>query len=116
MSALLKMYCQIFKKSQGEEVITVVFMNMTRKDILKLLRKKVGSWVLPKVDNLNLLKGINAFIKLCKDMNLSDDYTVNKLIEDYQLSKDEAVNAVRSINTKTTPTYVHGTYCRVVFL
>ena len=28
-------------------------------------------------------------------MNLSDDDTVNKLIEDYQLSKDEAVNAVK---------------------
>ncbi len=44
---------------------------------------------------LELTKGINAFIKLCKDMNLSDDDTVNKLIEDYQLSKDEAVNAVK---------------------
>lgn len=43
-----------------------------------------------------LNKGINAFIKLCKDMNLSDDDTVNKLIEDYQLSKDEAVNAVKN--------------------
>ena len=29
-------------------------------------------------------------------MNLSDDDTVNKLIEDYQLSKDEAVNAVKN--------------------
>lgn len=45
---------------------------------------------------LELPKGINAFIKLCKDMNLSDDDTVNKLIEDYQLSKDEAVNAVKN--------------------
>lgn len=45
---------------------------------------------------LELTKGINAFIKLCKDMNLSDDDTVNKLIEDYQLSKDEAVNAVKN--------------------
>ena len=45
---------------------------------------------------LELTKGINAFIKLCKDMNLSDDDTVNKLIEDYQLSKDEAVKAVKN--------------------
>ena len=45
---------------------------------------------------LELTKGINAFIKLCKDMNLSDDDTVNKLIEDYQLSKDEAVKAVEN--------------------
>ena len=45
---------------------------------------------------LELTKGINAFIKLCKDMNLSDDDTINKLIEDYQLSKDEAVNAVKN--------------------
>ena len=45
---------------------------------------------------LELTKGINAFIKLCKDMNLSDDDTVNKLIEYYQLSKDEAVNAVKN--------------------
>ena len=43
-----------------------------------------------------LNKGINAFIKLCKDMNLSDDDTVNKLIEDYQLSKDEAVKALKN--------------------
>ena len=45
---------------------------------------------------LELTKGINAFIKLCKDMNLSDDDTVNKLIENYQLSKDEAVKAVKN--------------------
>ena len=43
-----------------------------------------------------LNKGINAFIKLCKDMHLSDDDTVNKLIEDYQLSKDEAFKAVKN--------------------
>ena len=43
-----------------------------------------------------LNKGINAFIKLCKDMHLSDDDTINKLIEDYQLSKDEAVKAVEN--------------------
>ena len=43
-----------------------------------------------------LKKGINAFIKLCKDMNLSDDNTITKLIEDYQLSKDEAVKAVEN--------------------
>ena len=43
-----------------------------------------------------LKKGINAFIKLCKDMHLSDDDTVNKLIEDYQLSKDEAFKAVKN--------------------
>ena len=40
--------------------------------------------------------GIKVFIKLCKDMHLSDDDTVNKLIEDYQLSKDEAVKAVEN--------------------
>ena len=45
---------------------------------------------------LELTKGINAFIKLCKDMNLSDDDIVNKLIEDYQLSKDEAVKALKN--------------------
>lgn len=43
-----------------------------------------------------LKKGINAFIKLCKDMHLSDDDTINKLIEDYQLSKDEAFKAVKN--------------------
>ena len=43
-----------------------------------------------------LKKGINAFIKLCNDMNLSDDNTITKLIEDYQLSKDEAVKAVKN--------------------
>ena len=43
-----------------------------------------------------LKKGINAFIKLCKNMNLSDDDTITKLIEDYQLSKDEAVKTVKN--------------------
>lgn len=43
-----------------------------------------------------LKKGINAFIKLCKNMNLSDDDTITKLIEDYQLSKDEAFKAVKN--------------------
>ena len=43
-----------------------------------------------------LNKGINAFIKLCKDMNLSDDDTITKLIEDYQLSKDEAIKALKN--------------------
>ena len=82
-------------------------MNTMRKDILKLLRKKDDNWVLLRVDSLVLMKkqlglteglnkGINAFIKLCKDMHLSDDDTVNKLIEDYQLSKDEAVKAVEN--------------------
>ena len=45
---------------------------------------------------LELTKGINAFIKLCKDMNLSDVDSVNILFEDYQLSKYEAVNAVKN--------------------
>ena len=40
--------------------------------------------------------GIKVFIKLCKDMNLSDEDTINKLVEDYQLSKDEAVKAVEN--------------------
>ena len=43
-----------------------------------------------------LNKGINAFIKLCKDMNLSDEDTINKLVEDYQLSRDEAINAIKN--------------------
>jgi flagellar biosynthesis/type III secretory pathway protein FliH len=77
---------------------------------LKLLRKKVGSIAegrqlglaegkqigFNEGKQLELTKGINAFIKLCKDMNLSDDDTVNKLIENYQLSKDEAVKAVKN--------------------
>ena len=42
---------------------------------------------------LGLTEGL---IKLCKDMHLSDDDTVNKLIEDYQLSKDEAFKAVKN--------------------
>ena len=45
---------------------------------------------------LELTKGINAFIKLCKDMNLSDEDTINKLIQDYQLSRDEAINAIKN--------------------
>ena len=39
---------------------------------------------------LGLTEGLN------KGMHLSDDDTVNKLIEDYQLSKDEAVKAVEN--------------------
>ena len=40
--------------------------------------------------------GIKMFIKLCRDMNLSDDDTIDKLIEDYQLSRDEASEAVKN--------------------
>ena len=45
-----------FLKNHREEVITVSIYEYDEEDNLKLLRKKVGSWVLPKVDNLNLLK------------------------------------------------------------
>ena len=101
-----------FFKNHREEVITVSIYEYDEEGHLEIVKeegrqlgiaegrqlglaegKQIG---FNEGKQLELTKGINAFIKLCKDMNLSDDDTVNKLIENYQLSKDEAVNAVKN--------------------
>ena len=100
-----------FFKNHREEVITVSIYEYDEEGHLEIVKeegrqlgiaegKQLGLAQGRQIGfnegkQLELTKGINAFIKLCKDMNLSDDDTVNKLIEDYQLSKDEAVNAVK---------------------
>ena len=40
--------------------------------------------------------GIKVFIKLCKEVNLSDEDTIYKLMKNYKLSKEEAVNAIKN--------------------
>ena len=81
-----------FFRNHREEVITVSIYEYDEEGHLEIVKEEGRQ--LGLAEGLN--KGINAFIKLCKDMNLSDDDTVNKLIEDYQLSKDEAVKAVKN--------------------
>ena len=89
-----------FLKNHREEVITVSIYEYDEEGHLEIVKEEGRQLGIAEGKQLGLAeglnKGINAFIKLCKDMNLSDDDTVNKLIEDYQLSKDEAVNAVKN--------------------
>lgn len=89
-----------FFRNHREEVITVSIYEYDEEGHLEIVKEEGRQLGIAEGRQLGLAeglnKGINAFIKLCKDMNLSDDDTVNKLIEDYQLSKDEAVNAVKN--------------------
>ena len=85
-----------FLKNHREEVITVSIYEYDEEGHLEIVKEEGRQLGIAEGRQLELTKGINTFIKLCKDMNLSDDDTVNKLIEDYQLSKDEAVNAVKN--------------------
>ena len=85
-----------FLKNHREEVITVSIYEYDEEGHLEIVKEEGRQLGIAEGRQLELTKGINAFIKLCKDINLSDDDTVNKLIEDYQLSKDEAVNAVKN--------------------
>ena len=85
-----------FFRNHREEVITVSIYEYDEEGHLEIVKEEGRQLGIAEGRQLELTKGINAFIKLCKDMNLSDDDTVNKLIEDYQLSKDEAVNAVKN--------------------
>ena len=89
-----------FLKNHREEVITVSIYEYDEEGHLEIVKEEGRQLGIAEGKQLGLAeglnKGINAFIKLCKDMNLSDDDTVTKLIEDYQLSKDEAVNALKN--------------------
>ena len=85
-----------FLKNHREEVITVSIYEYDEEGHLEIVKEEGRQLGIAEGRQLELTKGINAFIKLCKDMNLSDDDTVTKLIEDYQLSKDEAVNALKN--------------------
>ncbi len=89
-----------FFKNHREEVITVSIYEYDEEGHLEIVKEEGRQLGIAEGKQLGLAeglnKGINAFIKLCKDMNLSDDDTVTKLIEDYQLSKDEAVNALKN--------------------
>ena len=89
-----------FFRNHREEVITVSIYEYDEEGHLEIVKEEGRQLGIAEGKQLGLAeglnKGINAFIKLCKDMNLSDDDTVTKLIEDYQLSKDEAVNALKN--------------------
>ena len=97
-----------FFRNHREEVITVSIYEYDEEGHLEIVKEEGRQLGIAEGRQLGLNeckqlglteglnKGINTFIKLCKDMHLSDDDTVNKLIEDYQLSKDEAVKAVKN--------------------
>ena len=93
-----------FLKNHREEVITVSIYEYDEEGHLEIVKEEGRQLGIAEGEKLGIIKGeekersngIKVFIKLCKDMNLSDDDTVTKLIEDYQLSKDEAVNAVKN--------------------
>ena len=77
-----------FFKNHREEVITVSIYEYDEEGHLEIVKEEGR-----QEERSN---GIKVFIKLCKDMNLSDEDTINKLIQDYQLSRDEAINAIRN--------------------
>ena len=89
-----------FFRNHREEVIAVSIYEYDEEGHLEIVKEEGRQLGIAEGRQLGLAeglnKGINAFIKLCKDMNLSDDDIVNKLIEDYQLSKDEAVKALKN--------------------
>ena len=89
-----------FFRNHREEVITVSIYEYDEEGHLEIVKEEGRQLGIAECKQLGLAeglnKGINAFIKLCKDMNLSDDDTVTKLIEDYQLSRDEAINAIKN--------------------
>ena len=97
-----------FFRNHREEVITVSIYEYDEEGHLEIVKEEGRQLGIAEGRQLGLdegkqiglteglNKGINAFIKLCKDMNLSDDDTITKLIEDYQLSKDEAIKAVKN--------------------
>ena len=89
-----------FFKNHREEVITVSIYEYDEEGHLEIVKEEGRQLGIAEGKQLGLAeglnKGINAFIKLCKDMNLSDEDTINKLVEDYQLSRDEAINAIKN--------------------
>ena len=97
-----------FFRNHREEVITVSIYEYDEEGHLEIVKEEGRQLGIAEGRQLGLdegkqlglteglNKGINAFIKLCKDTNLSDDDTITKLIEDYQLSKDEAIKAVKN--------------------
>ena len=89
-----------FFKNRREEVITVSIYEYDEEGHLEIVKEEGRQLGIAEGKQLGLAeglnKGINAFIKLCKDMNLSDEDTINKLVEDYQLSRDEAINAIKN--------------------
>ena len=89
-----------FFKNHREEVITVSIYEYDEEGHLEIVKEEGRQLGLAegiiKGEEKERSNGIKMFIKLCRDMNLSDDDTIDKLIEDYQLSRDEASEAVKN--------------------
>ena len=89
-----------FLKNHREEVITVSIYEYDEEGHLEIVKEEGRQLGLAegiiKGEEKERSNGIKMFIKLCRDMNLSDDDTIDKLIEDYQLSRDEASEAVKN--------------------
>ncbi len=93
-----------FLKNHREEVITVSIYEYDEEGHLEIVKEEGRQLGIAEGEKLGIIKGeekersngIKVFIKLCKDMNLSDEDTINKLVEDYQLSRDEAINAIKN--------------------
>ena len=73
-----------FFRNHREEVIAVSIYEYDEEGHLEIVKEEGRQLGIAEGRQLGLAeglnKGINAFIKLCKDMNLSYDDTVNKLI------------------------------------
>lgn len=81
-----------FLKNHREEVITVSIYEYDEEGHLEIVKEEGRQLGIAEGEKLGIIKGeekersngIKVFIKLCKDMNLSDEDTINKLVEDYQ--------------------------------
>ena len=85
-----------FLKNHREEVITVSIYEYDEEGHLEVVKEEGRQLGLAEGKIKERSNGIKVFIKLCKEVNLSDEDTIYKLMKNYKLSKEEAVNAIKN--------------------
>ena len=85
-----------FFRNHREEVITVSIYEYDEEGHLEVVKEEGRQLGLAEGKIKERSNGIKVFIKLCKEVNLSDEDTIYKLMKNYKLSKEEAVNAIKN--------------------
>lgn len=85
-----------FYRNHREEVITVSIYEYDEEGHLEVVKEEGRQLGLAEGKIKERSNGIKVFIKLCKEVNLSDEDTIYKLMKNYKLSKEEAVNAIKN--------------------
>ena len=85
-----------FFRNHREEVITVSIYEYYEEGHLEVVKEEGRQLGLAEGKIKERSNGIKVFIKLCKEVNLSDEDTIYKLMKNYKLSKEEAVNAIKN--------------------